>query len=224
MNFFRPRIASLFIVLCIATEGKAQTTPENLRESASSGAAVVASTMSMDVLDAERKLGKGDRLSYRVVEERRLPISLVIAASGEVELPLIGRIQAAGRTCRELAYSIKSPLEREYFYKATVIIGLDAISERAVGRIYLSGQVKAQGAMDIPPDERFTVSKAILKAGGLADFANSKKIRLVRKNATGTSDTQIIDLDEITKKGRLEKDVELQPDDVIIVPEKFVNF
>lgn len=223
MSFPKIRHAILFGLFGLIAGVFAQT-PDNLRESASSGAAVVASTMSMDVLDAERKLGKGDRLSYRVVEERRPPIALVIAASGEVELPLIGRIQAAGRTCRELAYAIKAPLEREYFYKATVIIGLDAVSERAVGRIYLSGQVRTQGAMDIPPDERFTVSKAILKAGGLADFANSRKIKLVRKGAGGVSETQFIDLDEITKKGRLEKDVELQPDDVIIVPEKFVNF
>ena len=186
--------------------------------------AVVAATTSMDVLDSARRLGMGDRLSYRVVEERREPVALTVADSGEVEVPLIGRVRASGRTCKELAQSIKPLLEKEYFYKATVIVGLDAVSAKARGRVYISGQVHAQGAIDIPPDERFTLSKAILKAGGFADFANRRKIKLVRKTASGAAQTTIVDLDAITVHGELDKDPELQPDDTIIVPEKFVNF
>ena len=186
--------------------------------------AVVAATTSMDVLDSTRRLGAGDRLSYRVVEERRQPVGLTVADSGEVEVPLIGRVKASGRTCKELAQSIRPLLEREYFYKATVIIGLDAVSAKARGRIYISGQVKQQGAVEIPPDEHFTLSKAILKAGGFADFANHKKIKLIRKNADGIAKTTIVDLDVVTVRGQLDKDPELQPDDTVIVPEKFVNF
>jgi protein involved in polysaccharide export with SLBB domain len=187
-------------------------------------AAVVAATTSMDVLDSTRRLGAGDRLSYRVVEERRQPVGLTVADSGEVEVPLIGRVRATGRTCRELAQSIRPLLEKEYFYKATVIIGLDAVSAKARGRVYISGQVRQQGAVDIPPDERFTLSKAILKVGGFADFANRRKIKLIRKSADGTAQTTIVDLDVVTVQGHLEKDPELQPDDTVIVPEKFVNF
>jgi len=186
--------------------------------------AVVAVTTSMDVLDSTRRLGAGDRLSYRVVEERRDPVALTVADGGEVEVPLIGRVRAAGRTCRELAQSIKPLLEKEYFYKATVIVGLDAASAKSRGRIYLSGQVRQQGPMEIPPDERFTLSKAILKAGGFADFANHRKIKLVRKTASGAAQTIIVDLDAVTVHGELDKDPELLPDDTIIVPEKFVNF
>jgi protein involved in polysaccharide export with SLBB domain len=186
--------------------------------------AIVAATTSMDVLDSTRRLGAGDRLSYRVVEERRDPVALTVADGGDVEVPLIGRVRASGRTCRELAQSIKPLLEKEYFYKATVIVGLDAVSAKARGRVYISGQVRAQGPIDIPPDERFTLSKAILKAGGFADFANHRKIKLVRKTASGSAQTTIVDLDAVTVHGELDKDPELQPDDTIIVPEKFVNF
>jgi protein involved in polysaccharide export with SLBB domain len=186
--------------------------------------AVVAATTSMEVLDDSRHLGTGDRLSYRVVEERRPPVGLTVADSGEVEVPLIGRVKASGRTCRELAQAIRPMLEHEYFYKATVIVGLDAVSAKSRGRVYISGQVKQQGAIEIPPDERFTMSKAILKAGGFADFANHRKIKLIRKNASGNSETTIVDLDAVTVRGQLDKDPELFPDDTIIVPEKFVNF
>jgi polysaccharide biosynthesis/export protein len=187
-------------------------------------AGVVGATNSMEVLDNTRRLGAGDRLSYRVVEERRQPLGITVADSGEVEVPLIGRVRATGGTCKELAESIKPMLEREYFYKATVIIGLDAVSAKARGRVYLSGQVRQQGAVDIPPDEHFTLSKAILKAGGFADFANHRKVKLIRKGADGTAQTTIVDLDVVTVHGHLEKDPELLPDDTIIVPEKFVNF
>jgi protein involved in polysaccharide export with SLBB domain len=194
------------------------------RAARNEAAAVVAATTSMEVLDSTRRLGAGDRLSYRVVEERREPVGLTVADSGEVEVPLIGRVKASGRTCRELAQAIRPILEREYFYHATVIVGLDAVSAKARGRVYISGQVRTQGAIDIPPDERFTLSKAILKAGGFADFANHRKIKLVRKNAAGAAQTTIVDLDAVTVKGQLDKDPELEPDDTIIVPEKFVNF
>ena len=186
--------------------------------------AIVAGTISMEVLDTTRRLGAGDRLSYRVVEERRNPTPLFVTDSGEVEVPLIGRVHASGLTCKELAQSIKPMLEREYFYKATVIVGLDAVSAKARGHVYLSGQVHQQGALEIPPDEHFTLSKAILKAGGFADFANKRKIRLIRKNAAGNMETTVIDLAAVIDRGQLEKDPELQPDDTIIVPEKFVNF
>src|SRR6516225_6176757 len=152
--------ASLLLASPVALRSQPPGTNEAI--SSSEAAAVVAATNSMEVLDSTRRLGAGDRLSYRVVQERREPVGLTVADSGEVEVPLIGRVRAAGKTCRELAQSIRPLLEKEYFYNATVIIGLDAVSAKARGRVYISGQVRQQGAVDIPPDERFTLSKAIL--------------------------------------------------------------
>lgn len=211
------------LLLALAPLRAQQTTPAE-RPARTDASAVVAGTNSMEVLDSTRRLGAGDRLSYRVVQERHDPVGLMVADSGEVEVPLIGRVPAAGKTCKELAQAIKPLLEREYFYHATVIVGLDAVSAKARGRVYISGQVRQQGPIEIPPDERFTLSKAILKAGGFADFANRRKIKLVRKNANGASQTTIVDLDLVTVRGELDKDPELLPDDTIIVPEKFVNF
>jgi protein involved in polysaccharide export with SLBB domain len=177
----------------------------------------------MDVLDNSRRLGSGDRLSYRIVQERRAPLSLVVTDSGEVEVPLIGRVRASGRTCRELAETIKPMLQREYFIRATVIIGLDAASSRSRGTVYVSGQVRAQGSVELPPEERFTVSKAILKAGGFAEFADKRKVKLVRTKPGGGVETTVVDVDAVLVKGQIDKDPQLQSDDRIIIPQKFIN-
>jgi polysaccharide biosynthesis/export protein len=180
-------------------------------------------TTSMDVLDDQRPLRIGDRLSMRVVEDRELPVSLLVTDSGEVEVPLIGRVLAKGKTCKQLAYAIKVPLERDYYYKATVIIALDMAGLKSPGRVYVTGQIRNQGPLDIPPDETFTVSKAILRAGGFADFANKRKVKLIRKKGSST-ETIIVDVDLVVRKGRTDKDPVVEPDDTIIVPERLINF
>jgi protein involved in polysaccharide export with SLBB domain len=186
-------------------------------------AGMVAGTTSMDVLDNSRRLGAGDRLSYRVVQERRAPLPLLVTDSGEVEVPLIGRVRASGRTCRELAETIKPLLQREYFIHATVIIGLDAASSKSRGTIYVSGQVRAQGSVELPPTEELTVSKAILKTGGFAEFSDARKVKLVRNKPGGSVETIIVDVDAVLTRGQIDKDPVLQPDDRIIVPRKFIN-
>jgi polysaccharide export outer membrane protein len=215
----RIKIAAL-IALLIPVMASAQ---QREKADPSSAASIVAGTTSMNVLDSARKLGAGDRLSYRVVQEKRTPLSLVVTDSGEVEVPLIGRVRAGGRTCRELAEAIKPLLQREYFIHATVIIGLDSASAKSRGTVYVSGQVRTQGSIEIPAEERLTVSKAILKAGGFAEFSDSKKVKLVRNKPDGKVETTIVDVDAILTKGQIEKDPVLQADDRIIVPRKFIN-
>ena len=214
------------IALALTTASAQQGTAAPTEKPAiyTSAASTVALTNTMEVLNDKTKLGNGDRLSYRVVEERKEPIPLFVTDSGEIEVPFIGRLSVAGKTCKQAAFAIKPLLEKEYFFKATVIIGLDTLSTRSRGKVYLMGQVKTQGSMDIPADETLTVSKVILRAGGLADFANRRKVKLVRKKGPGQTETFVIDLVEILDKGHIEKDRDIEPDDLIIVPERLINF
>ena len=95
------------------------------------------------------------------------------------------------------------------------------------GRVYLWGQVRAAGALEIPSeDPSFTLSEAILRSGGLGEYANKKEIKITRKPKPGEKQahTIIVDLAEILEKGKREKDVKLEPDDYIFVPAKLVNF
>jgi protein involved in polysaccharide export with SLBB domain len=178
-------------------------------------------TNSMAVLDDKKKLGSNDYVSFRVVEDRDNESQrLRINDSGELEVPYIGLVPAAGRSCKDLAYSVKAALEREYYYHATVIIAVDHVSEKSRGKVYVYGSVKGQGPQEIPPDESYTVSKAIIRAGGFGDFADKKKIKLTRKSG----ETVTVNLKRVIEEGRTDEDVVVQPDDQIYVPQRLVNF
>jgi polysaccharide biosynthesis/export protein len=177
-------------------------------------------TNSMTVLDDKKRLGSNDYVSFRVVEDRDNESQhLRVNDGGELEVPYIGLVQAAGKSCKELAYSIKAALEREYYYHATVIIAVDHISEKSRGKVYVYGSVKGQGPQEIPADESYTVSKAIIRAGGFGDFANKRKVKLTRK---GGKD-YVVDLKRVIEEGHTEEDVVLQPDDQIYVPQRLIN-
>jgi protein involved in polysaccharide export with SLBB domain len=76
-----------------------------------------------------------------------------------------------------------------------------------------------QGPQEIPPDESYTVSKAIIRAGGFGDFANKRKVKLTRK--TGQEST--VDLKRVIEEGHTDEDFDLQPDDQIYVPQRLIN-
>jgi protein involved in polysaccharide export with SLBB domain len=178
-------------------------------------------TNSMTVLDDKKRLGSNDYVSFRVVEDRDNESQhLRVNDNGELEVPYIGLVPASGRTCKELAYSVKGLLEREYYYHATVILAVDRVSEKSRGKIYVYGNVKGQGPQEIPADEIYTVSKAIIRAGGFGDFANKRKIRVTRKDGKQFE----IDLKRVIEQGHTDEDLVLQPDDQINVPQRAINW
>jgi len=175
--------------------------------------------------DDKYKLRTGDRVSFQIIEDREPAKSLLVADSGELDVPYLGRIAAADRTCKQLADELKQLLEKDYFYHATVIVGLDT-ANKFLGRIYVWGQVRNQGPIDIALNENLTAGKAVLRAGGFAEFANKKRVKLIRNVAETPNTKQIIELNmvAILEEGAVERDVVLRPDDLIIVPSRLINF
>jgi polysaccharide export outer membrane protein len=177
-------------------------------------------TNSMAALDDKKRLGSNDYVSFRVVEDRDNESQrLRVSDNGELEVPYIGMVPAEGKTCKELANYIKAALEKEYYYHATVILALDRVSEKSRGRVYVYGSVKGQGPQEIPPDESYTVSKAVIRAGGFGDFADKRKVKVTRKDGQNF----VIDLKRVIEQGRTDEDMVLRPDDQIYVPQKLVN-
>ncbi len=188
---------------------------------------------SMEVLDNTRAIRPGDVVSVRVIEDRKEPRQMTVGVTGEMYAPYAGLVKAAGKTSRQLAEEIKAKLEKAYFKNATVIVAIDRTLEESRGGSYYTadmefftifGQVLKQGKYELPRDEDISISQAILRAGGFAQFGNPKKVRLVRQIPGGQSKTILVNCDEIMRKGNLSKDIFIRGGDVVIVDEKKVNF
>lgn len=186
---------------------------------------------SMDVLDNNRPISSGDTISIKIIEDRREALQQVVAVTGEVQAPYVGLVHAQGKTCRDLAYTIKRELEKNFFKNATVVVAIDRINERDMIKerevdlefYVVFGFVARQGKYDLPSNEDITISQAILRAGGFAQFANKKQVKIVRKTPQGNK-TILVNVDGIMQAGDLERDVYLRKDDVIIVEELTWNF
>ena len=173
--------------------------------------------------DDKYKLRVGDKVSLQILEDRDLPTSLVVADSGELNVPYIGRMKAVDKTSKQLAAEIKVQLEKEYYYRATVVIALDE-ANKFLGRIYVWGQVKNQGAVDFNINEELTVGNAILKAGGFGDFANKRKVQVVRPSKGGEPKQVFnVNMEAVLKEGKAEKDMQLRPNDSVYVSPKAFN-
>lgn len=178
-----------------------------------------------NVLDDKYRLTIGDQLSFQIIEDEEDPKVLTVTDSGDLQVPYIGRFPAAGKTCKELAVALKTELEKDYYLQATVVIAVDS-KPRSRGKIYLVGAIRAPGPQDISSDEQLTVSKAILRAGGFADFADQKNVRITRGSGTGPDDKQTytVNVAHIFEKGKTEEDLPLKPGDLIFVPERMIRF
>lgn len=179
----------------------------------------------VDVLDDTYHLVIGDQISYKVVEDEEEPVVLPVTDSGEIQVPYLGRYPAAGKTCKELAMGIKKELEKKYYYQATVVVAVNS-KPLSRGRIYLFGAVAAPGPQDIASNEKLTLSKAILRAGGFTSFANQKKVKVTRSTGSGSDDkkTFIVDVSRILEDGQTQDDLPLLPGDLIFIPERMIRF
>lgn len=170
----------------------------------------------MSLLDDDWELKAGDRVVYEVLEEREEePLLLVINGNGELLVPLIGRVEAQGKTSRALAYQIKEKLEEEFFHRATVVIS-QRDEDRNRGRVSVIGEVRRQGEQLIPVDAPLTLSQAVMLGGGFTLQADRSKVSVVGE---GEQKARVeLDLGAMLESGDLTQDPILQAGDVVIVP------
>jgi protein involved in polysaccharide export with SLBB domain len=178
--------------------------------------------------DPTKPLGRGDIVTFSIAQDREQPQVMRVTDTGELDFslfPKIGRISVVGRNCAEVAAELKHKLEADYYYKADVTLGINQVNHLdSRGKVYLTGNVAIPGVQDLPSSEHTMVSTAIIRAGGLAKFANGHKVQVTRKDKTGKPERYTIDVSAIIEKGRTDKDMELQDGDYINVPQNIINF
>lgn len=87
------------------------------------------------------------------------------------------------------------------------------------GKVFIIGQVQDPGDYSLG-QERLSLVEAIGLAGGFTRIAARNKVRVVRQTEDGEK-TLVVNVQEITEKGRQGQDVEIQPGDIVVVPESF---
>jgi polysaccharide biosynthesis/export protein len=194
----------LTFALALASSGTAvaQTTgstPDNSPSSANGAAGAT-----------EYRLAIGDKLRIEVYKDPQISQSLEIRPDGRITLPLIGDVPAAGATPRELTTTLTDRL-REYMTNPVVTV---IVSEATPPMIYVMGEVNSPGGQTVRGP--VTVLQALAMAGGFREFANTRRIRILRKNADGTIDT--IPFDYRQAVNRADRPMMLEPGDTVIVP------
>ncbi len=158
----------------------------------------------------EYRVTTGDKLRIEVYKDPQLSQSVQVRPDGKITMPLIGDIEATGRTPIELRDSIRDAL-KEYVTNPTVTV---IVVEAATATAYVMGEVNHPGAINLQTP--VTVIQALALAGGLKDFANAKNIRILRKNRLGV---QLINFNYKEASQSLSAPIYLQPGDTIVVPD-----
>lgn len=171
------------------------------------------------------RITRGDRLSIGVLGERDLTTGgKRVEAIGTINLPLIQEIRLAGLTIAEAQDAISKAYRDGRFLRNPVVSV--TVDEYAPRNVIVSGKVNIQGRQEIPPDTEITIAEMIFKAGGFADTAQSKSVRLTRTLPDGNLKVFTLDVDSAIKgkEKATSKDAGfvLEPDDIIYVPEKII--
>ena len=155
-------------------------------------------------------IGKSDVLSVTVWKQPDLSGNLLVRPDGMVSMPLLGDVQAAGSTPLQLADRVETKLKK-YMQDPEVSVVVTQINSKV---IYLLGEVGKKGPVQMTAG--MTLLEAIASAGGLTDFANSKKMYILR-NEDGKHQKIRVHYKQALK-GDPDSNLVLQPGDTIVVP------
>jgi polysaccharide export outer membrane protein len=155
-------------------------------------------------------IGPEDVLDISVWKEPDLSRSLPVRLDGKISMPLLNDVQAAGLTATELSQSITEKLKR-YLNAPRVTV---MVSQMNSQRIYVLGEVTRPGAYPLLPG--MTILQAISSAGGLTQFANSKKIFLLR-NERQNLNKYPFNYKEVLDGRRPEQNLTLRAGDTVVV-------
>jgi polysaccharide biosynthesis/export protein len=130
-------------------------------------------------VNEEYRLGAGDKLRIEVYKDPQLSQSVQIRPDGKITLPLIGDMTATGLTPLELRDTIATSL-KEYITTPTVtVIVVEAESAHA----FVMGEVTKPGPVQLHGPT--TILQALAMAGGFKEFANPKKVKVLRPSGSG---------------------------------------
>jgi polysaccharide export outer membrane protein len=156
-------------------------------------------------------VGPEDVLYIHVWKEDALSRAVPVRMDGKISLPLIDDIQAAGYTARQLKEILTKKL-KEFVENPVVSV---TVTEANSYKVYISGQVRAPGVYRLRSET--TLLQIIPMAGGFTDWANQKKILIIRRES-GQEKRLTVNYKKIVNGEDPASNIVLRAGDTIIVP------
>ncbi|MGH7925169.1 MAG: polysaccharide biosynthesis/export family protein [Candidatus Binatus sp.] len=157
------------------------------------------------------RIGADDELEIVVWNQPQLSGKVIVASDGTIAMPLIGRVPAAGQTPEQ----IKADLEKRYAQYVHDPNATVRVSDPASHVFYVVGEVNKPGAYKLHSGE--FLSQALAEAGGLGEFADPSKIRILRHKETETV-VLTVNYNLVRSGGDVSADVPVEPGDTVSVP------
>jgi polysaccharide export outer membrane protein len=207
----------LLVVAWVATATQAQMGAHAVSDASSAATPARASDAATPVQQASASdqkyvIGAADVLAVDVWHEQELSKVLPVRPDGKISLPLIGELQAGGQTPLQLQDTIAQRLKGYLENPQVTVIVQDTKSQS----FNVVGEVLRPGSFTF--GHPVSVLDAIALAGGLRDFAKSKKMYVLRTTADGAHQKLPVNYNDVVKGKRPLENIMLQSHDTVVVP------
>ncbi|GAB4512836.1 MAG: polysaccharide biosynthesis/export family protein [Haliangiales bacterium] len=157
-------------------------------------------------------LGPGDVFEVRVFRQDEMSSEYSVSAEGTISFPLIGVVDAAGRTPAELERDLRARLADGYLRDPQVSV---LVKEYNSKKLSVLGEVKKPGTLSFT--EGMTVVEAVAQAGGFTDLARKNAVSITR----GRGEDKVQYTVPVEDIGRgVADNFFVRPGDVVFVPRR----
>jgi polysaccharide export outer membrane protein len=213
-----PQIAVLLLLVGLAMPLVAQNNApknevaKNVVASADEAPNTAPARTGGDSAGADFVIGTGDVLAINVWKETEISRVVPVRSDGRISLPLVGELQASGKTPKQLEAEIKTKL-RDYVSEPEVTVIVQEIKSQ---KFNVLGMVLKPGSYTLT--KPMTIIDAIAIAGGFRDFAKQKDIYVLRHSPDGKQLRLPFNYKDVVKGRNYSQNVELESNDTIVVP------
>jgi polysaccharide export outer membrane protein len=169
-------------------------------------------------------LQPGDTIAVSVYQDPKLDRQIVIGPTGTFSFPLAGQIKAGGLTTEALEKTLKARLKDKFTTDIDVTVTLVATKldtsrpdEDLKPRIFVTGEVLRPGPYILKT--RLNVLQAISVAGGFGLYAAKQRVQ-IRRQIAGREVMFLFDYNAFYSGRNVEDNIDLEPGDVVIIPER----
>ncbi len=160
---------------------------------------------------ADYVIGPEDVLSIVYWRDKDMSSEVAVRPDGRISLPLLNEVQAAGLTPTQLRDRL-SESSKQFFEDPNITVVVRQMNSK---KVFITGEVNKPGPYPLMGPT--SVLQLISIAGGLHEYADSKKIVIVR-NENGKTETFPFNYKDVAARKNLRQNIELKPGDTVIVP------